>query len=41
MKETQAILIAIFALIAALFLFICYMMGDIRDLLIELVEKGI
>ena len=39
MKETQGILIAIFALLAAFFLFVCYMMGDIRDLLIELVNK--
>jgi len=41
MNEIKGFLLAIFLLLAALFLFICYMMGDMRDLLIELVEKGI
>ena len=39
MNEIKGFLLAIFLLLAAFFLFVCYMMGDIRDLLIELVNK--
>ena len=39
MNEIKGGLAFIAIMLVMLFLFVCYMMGDIRDLLIELVNK--